>query len=201
MTESKSKSTSVGIRLTLLTVVIWLGAVWIASAADTNPPVASADQRQPEAAASAPGLWQPPPSERAPQWQPPARQEAAPQQPAPQPFGQQPYATFPATIAIGPSGYFEVTPAGSLVLYPAWTSIPEVMQTILAMMGPTSLVGRRGYYQVARNGEVTFFLPPGSMPGMFAPTGYGFQPIAPPYAVPAGVYGLYGMPNPYNMAR
>jgi len=200
MTESESKSASVGIRLTLLTAVIWLGAAWVAGAADTNPPVAAADQRQPEAAAG-PGSWQPPPSERAPQWQPPARQEAAPQQPAPQPFGQQPYATFPATIAIGPSGYFEVTPAGSLVLYPAWTSIPVVMQTILAMMGPTSLVGRRGYYQVGQNGEVTFFLPPGSMPGMFAPTGYGFQPIAPPYAVPAGVYGLYGIPNPYNMAR
>jgi len=197
VSESGSKSVSVGIRVTLLTAATWLGAAGIASAADTNPPVASADQRQPEAAASAPGLWQPPPSERAPQWQPPTLQEATPQQPAPQPFGQQPYATFPATIAIGPSGYFEVTPAGSLVLYPAWTSIPEVMQTILAMMGPTSLVGRRGYYQVARNGDVTFFLPPGSMPGMFAPTGYVFQP----YGVPGGAYGLYGMPTPYNMAR
>jgi hypothetical protein len=187
--------------LTLLTVATWLGGAGVAIAADTNPPVASADQRQPEAAASALGTWQPPPFEGALQWQPLARQQSVPQQPALQPFGQQPYATFPLTIAIGPSGYFEVTPAGSLVLYPAWTSVPEVMQTILAMMGPTSLVGRRGFYQVARNGEVTFFLPPGSMPGMFAPTGYGFQPVAPPYGMPGRVYGLYGMPNPYNMAR
>jgi len=182
--QSGWTSVSVGIVVTLLTAAAWLGTAAVASAADTNPLAAASNRPQPETVVSAQGTSQP-----------------QPQQLAQQPFGPQPYATFPFSIAFGPYGYFEVTPAGSLVLYPAWTSIPEVMQTILAMMGPTSLVGRRGFYQVARNGEVTFFLPPGSMPGMFAPTGYGFQPIAPPYGVAAGVYDVYGMPGLYNMAR
>ena len=181
--QSGWTSVSVGIVVTLLTAAAWLGTAAVASAADTNP-LAATNQPQPETVVSAQGTSQP-----------------QPQQLAQQPFGPQPYATFPFSIAFGPYGYFEVTPAGSLVLYPAWTSIPEVMQTILAMMGPTSLVGRRGFYQVARNGEVTFFLPPGSMPGMFAPTGYGFQPIVPPYGVAVGVYDVYGMPGLYNMAR
>jgi len=175
MRKSGWTSVSVGIAVTLLIAASSLGATGVASAADPNPTIEADNQLQP-GAAPAPGSSQPSPHQQAPQGQP---------------LGLQPYATFPLPMALGPYGYFEVTAAGSLVLYPAWTSIPAVMQTILAMMGPASLVGRRGFYQITPNGAVIFFLPPGSMPGMFAPTGYGSQPIVSPYG--AGFYGMPGM--------
>lgn len=81
-----------------------------------------------------------------------------------------PYAVFPLQMVFGSNGYFEVTPAGALILYPVWNAMdPEVMYTIFAMMGSTSLVNRRGYYEVAYGDggerQVHFFLPPGTTPG------------------------------------
>ncbi len=58
-------------------------------------------------------------------------------------MSQQPYAIYPLQMVFGAHGYFEVTPSGSLVFYPVWSSIePEVMHTIFAMMGAMSVVGR-----------------------------------------------------------
>jgi hypothetical protein len=79
-----------------------------------------------------------------------------------------PYATFPIDTVLGTHGYFEVSPGGSLIFYPTWSSVePGVMQTIFAMMGATSLVNRRGHYQVGSDRKVRFFLPPGTTPGFF----------------------------------
>lgn len=98
-------------------------------------------------------------------WQTPQQQVQA-QQPLPR--GQRPYAIYPLQKVFGKYGYFEVTPSGGLAVYPVWTEMdPDVMYTILAMMGATSLVGRRGYYEVtggAGEHQVQFFLPPGSIP-------------------------------------
>jgi hypothetical protein len=103
-------------------------------------------------------------------WQPPPAPASA--LPPPQTYQLQsaqsqasllprPYVEYPLMLALGSHGFFEVTPSGSLVFYPVWTSVePAVMHTILAMMGPTSLVGRRGLYDVTRDGQVRFFLPP-----------------------------------------
>jgi hypothetical protein len=103
-------------------------------------------------------------------WQPPQAPGSA--QPPPQMYQLQssesralllprPYVEYPLMLALGSHGFFEVTPSGSLVFYPVWTAVePAVMHTILAMMGPTSLVGRRGLYDVTRDGQVRFFLPP-----------------------------------------
>jgi hypothetical protein len=96
--------------------------------------------------------------------------------------GPQPFVTYPLATVLGTHGYFEVTPAGSLVFYPTWTAIdPGVMQTIFAMMGATSLVGQRGHYQVGSDQQVRFFLPPGTTPGFFDPR---FSPPIRPYQKP-----------------
>ncbi len=106
-----------------------------------------------------------------------AAKTASPTQAAPVPF-----ATFPLGTVLGTHGYFEVTPAGSLVFYPAWTSInPNVMQTIFAMMGATSLVNQRGHYQIGSDEKVRFFLPPGTTPGFFDPR---YVPPIRPYFPP-----------------
>ena len=123
--------------------------------------------------------------------------EAFAQQPQPQPptgatkpeptaaVGPQPFVTYPLAKVLGTHGYFEVTPAGSLVFYPTWTAIdPGVMQTIFAMMGATSLVGQRGHYQVGSDQQVRFFLPPGTTPGFFDPR---FSPPIRPYQQPPDV--------------
>lgn len=94
-----------------------------------------------------------------------------------------PYTTLPLGLVLGRDGYFEVTPAGSLVFYPVWSSVdPGVMHTILAMMGATSLISERGTYRVV-DGQVQFFLPPGSTPGL---GGIGQAPpqLAPPMPTP-----------------
>jgi|GEM_PF-6811484 len=127
-------------------------------------------------------------------------QEAQPRPPhdAPKPnatanAGPPPFATYPLTTVLGTHGYFEVTPAGSLVFYPTWTSIdPGVMQTIFAMMGATSLVGQRGHYQVGSDQQVRFFLPPGTTPGFFDPR---FVPPVRPYQ-PTGPGVKQGPPRP-----
>ncbi|MDJ0944411.1 MAG: hypothetical protein QNJ30_13140 [Kiloniellales bacterium] len=83
---------------------------------------------------------------------------------------------------LGVQGYYEVTPSGAIVLYPATpVTAPGVMHTILGMFGGTSLVGRRGYFQITPNGEMYLYFPPGAqwpgaagtyvMPGMPGQTG------------------------------
>ena len=83
---------------------------------------------------------------------------------------------------LGVQGYYEVTPSGAIVLYPATpVTAPGVMNTILGMFGGTSLVGRRGYFQITPNGEMYLYFPPGAqwpgasgayvMPGMPGQTG------------------------------
>lgn len=107
------------------------------------------------------------------QQQPQAQQPLMPPRPATR---QEPYATYPLQMVIGSHGYFEVTPAGSLVFYPVWTTVePAVMHTIFGMMAATSYVGQRGFYDVtsdvrdAGERQVRFFLPPGSTPGLVSP--------------------------------
>jgi len=100
-----------------------------------------------------------------------AQQQPQAQQPLmPVPRKQKPYAIYPLHMVFGMYGYFEVTPGGALVFYPVWNTMdPQVMYTIFAMMGSTSLVGRRGYYEVTYGDggerQVQFFLPPDSKPG------------------------------------
>lgn len=113
---------------------------------------------------------------------PASAQYAAPPPGAQGVTAQVPYTTLPLGLVLGRDGYFEVTPAGSLVFYPVWSSVdPGVMHTILAMMGATSLVSERGTYRVL-DGQVQFFLPPGSTPGL---GGIGQPPqLAPPAQPP-----------------
>ena len=63
---------------------------------------------------------------------------------------------------LGVQGYYEVTPSGAVVLYPASpVTAPGVMHTILGMFGGTSLVGRRGYFRITPAGELFLYFPPG----------------------------------------
>lgn len=107
----------------------------------------------------------------------------------------QPFATYPLGTVLGSHGYFEVTPAGTIIFYPTWSSVhPSVMQTIFAMMGATSLVGQRGHYQVGSDEMVRFYLPPGTTPGYFDPR---FVPPVRPYAKPAPTQDQ-GQPPPHR---
>lgn len=64
---------------------------------------------------------------------------------------------------LGVQGYYEVTPSGAIVLYPATpVTAPGVMHTILGMFGGTNLVGRRGYFQITPKGEMFLYFPPGA---------------------------------------
>ncbi len=69
---------------------------------------------------------------------------------------------------LGVQGYYEVTPSGAVILYPATpVTAPGVMHTILGMFGGTSMVGRRGYFQITPMGELFLYFPPGTpWPGM-----------------------------------
>lgn len=114
---------------------------------------------------------------------PPAAAQYAGPNTAPQAYvAPTPYITLPLGVVLGRDGYFEVTPAGSIVFYPVWSSVePDVMHTIFAMMGATSLISERGTYRVV-DGNVQFFLPAGTAPGLG-----GFRPHHPmPPQAPQG---------------
>lgn len=118
----------------------------------------------------------------------PARAQGAPAMPPAAAAQPAPYATIPLGQVLGRDGYFEVTPAGSLVFYPVWNSIdPGVMHTILAMMGATSMISERGHYRVV-DGSVQFFLPPGATPGL---GGIQARPIGPGGPLPPGMSGSF----------
>ena len=75
---------------------------------------------------------------------------------------------FTKGTVLGVQGYYEVTPSGAVILYPATpVTAPGVMHTILGMFGGTSMVGRRGYFRITPMGELFLYFPPGTpWPGM-----------------------------------
>lgn len=93
---------------------------------------------------------------------------------------------------LGIQGYYEVTPAGAIVLYPSTpVTAPGVMHTILGMFGASSLVGQRGYFKVTPKGELFLYFPPGTTwPGM-----QSMQIVPDPYGKPGLAPGTMAQPS------